>query len=282
MGGDSFYKGRNCKEQIAEIKKQKNAPAIEYIDTMLGEKQLAGLYAACDVLVHPYRGEGFGLPILEAMACGTPAIVPNGGACLDFCTGENSLLVEARKMVFQEKRVDTYATTVNPWLLEPSLEDLKSKMLYAVTHPKELAALGKRAHDDVHASWTWDHAYAVLKERIAKLMDKPVRRFSADDQDDAQLVLAERLLGEDKIAEAVQILSFLVGRNPANINALNDLAAASIMTANYPAAADFLTRVIALDPTNETAQENWTFLRQSRIERGEPAASIPVRLSVMQ
>ena len=29
---------------------------------------MPGLYTACDVLVHPYRGEGFALPVLEAFA----------------------------------------------------------------------------------------------------------------------------------------------------------------------------------------------------------------------
>lgn len=32
------------------------------------------LYAAADVLVMPSTLEGFGLPVLEAMACGTPVI----------------------------------------------------------------------------------------------------------------------------------------------------------------------------------------------------------------
>jgi glycosyltransferase involved in cell wall biosynthesis len=31
-------------------------------------QDLPRLYAACDALVHPYRGEGFALPVLEAMA----------------------------------------------------------------------------------------------------------------------------------------------------------------------------------------------------------------------
>ena len=30
------------------------------------------LYGSCDVLVHPYRGEGFGSPIAEAMAGSLP------------------------------------------------------------------------------------------------------------------------------------------------------------------------------------------------------------------
>jgi glycosyltransferase involved in cell wall biosynthesis len=262
MGGDSFYKGKNCRALIAEIKKQKDAPAIEYIDTMLSEQQLAGLYRACDVLVHPYRGEGFGMPILEAMACGIPAMVPNGGACLDFCTAANSIFIEARKNVFEEKRVDAFVTPINPWMLEPSLDDLKNKLLYAVAHQQELKELGARAHDDVHAAWTWDHAYAVLKERIAVLSRMPIRRHQAQGTADEMLAAAERLLDENEIASAVVILKRMIETDPGNISALNDLAVAAILTKEYDTAEEILSRVVALDPVNESALENLAFVRQ--------------------
>ncbi|RMF59067.1 MAG: glycosyltransferase, partial [Calditrichaeota bacterium] len=84
LGGDSFYQGQTFRAKIQEQVKKKDAPEIEYIDAVLAEEEMAGLYTACDVLVHPYRGEGFGLPILEAMACGRAVIVTHGGAALDF------------------------------------------------------------------------------------------------------------------------------------------------------------------------------------------------------
>ncbi len=59
------------------------APAIVYLDGQLPEAELAALYRTCDLAVFPYRAEGFVLPILEAMASATPAIVPRLGPCLD-------------------------------------------------------------------------------------------------------------------------------------------------------------------------------------------------------
>lgn len=48
-----------------------------YIGQTLGSdpEYMVDLYNAFDVLLNPARGEGFGVPILEAAACGTPAIV---------------------------------------------------------------------------------------------------------------------------------------------------------------------------------------------------------------
>ena len=40
-------------------------------------EQLAGLYAGAEVLVMPSLYEGFGFPVVEAMACGTPVLCSN-------------------------------------------------------------------------------------------------------------------------------------------------------------------------------------------------------------
>jgi glycosyltransferase involved in cell wall biosynthesis len=44
------------------------------------DKYVPGLYAGATLFVLPSFEEGFGLPALEAMACGTPVLVSNGGA----------------------------------------------------------------------------------------------------------------------------------------------------------------------------------------------------------
>jgi glycosyltransferase involved in cell wall biosynthesis len=57
---------------------------------LLGEvpdDDLAGLYRGARALVYPSLYEGFGIPILEAMACGTPVVTSAGGATEEVAGG---------------------------------------------------------------------------------------------------------------------------------------------------------------------------------------------------
>lgn len=44
---------------------------------LVGDDQMAEIYSSFDVLLNTSRGEGFGLPGIEAQACGTPVILSN-------------------------------------------------------------------------------------------------------------------------------------------------------------------------------------------------------------
>jgi glycosyltransferase involved in cell wall biosynthesis len=44
------------------------------------QELLAAIYTSMDVLLQPSMGEGFGIPAIEAQACGTPIIVSNFSA----------------------------------------------------------------------------------------------------------------------------------------------------------------------------------------------------------
>jgi glycosyltransferase involved in cell wall biosynthesis len=57
------------------------------------QAELKHLYAACDVWLFGSRTEGFGLPILEAMACRTPVIGTPAGAAPDLLPQGGGILV---------------------------------------------------------------------------------------------------------------------------------------------------------------------------------------------
>jgi len=59
----------------------------------LTDKELPELYNGADLFVFPSLYEGFGLPVLEAMACGTPVVTSNTSS-LPEVAGEAALLVD--------------------------------------------------------------------------------------------------------------------------------------------------------------------------------------------
>ena len=53
----------------------------------LSDEELLRTYRGADLLAHPSRYEGFGLQILEAMACGVPVVAGTGGALAEVVAG---------------------------------------------------------------------------------------------------------------------------------------------------------------------------------------------------
>jgi len=203
MGTDTFYKGQTIKEKLMEYTNQKDSPEVEYITNLLNEKQLSGLYRACDVLVHPYRGEGFGLPILEAMACSLPVIVTKGGASDDFCNDDNSIKIESVKTYLQTNKIGDDETVDIPWLLEPDLEMLSQKMLFAFQNQNEIKEIGRRAEADVKDKWTWDKTFEIVRSRINVLMEKPIFRLLEKSIVDTNEIIDQQIL--KSISEAYSI-----------------------------------------------------------------------------
>lgn len=69
-------------------------PNVKFIE-QVDEEDKPALYASAHLFVYPSLYEGFGLPPLEAMACGTPVVCANSGS-LPEVVGEAGVLVDPR------------------------------------------------------------------------------------------------------------------------------------------------------------------------------------------
>lgn len=75
----------------------------------LDDDTVPALLRRADVVVYPARVEGFGLPVIEALACGTPVVTTRGsvmdelagGAALTFPAGRADALAEVIEAVLQ-------------------------------------------------------------------------------------------------------------------------------------------------------------------------------------
>ncbi len=178
---DVFYAGQRLGEALARRRADPRHPEIVHVDRFLPEEQLAALYRACDVGVFPYRAEGFALPILEAMACGTPSIVPRFGACLDYCAQERSWLVPARRIAlpvlgdfafnalgFRERVDEVDFCEVDVDVLARALREV-----YASRSPGRsagpIARRGRAGARFAHARFTWAHSLARIERALDRL-----------------------------------------------------------------------------------------------------------------
>ncbi len=79
LAGASGWKNAGILEDIAA--RSAHVHLLGYV----ADADLAGLYDAADALVYPSWYEGFGLPALEALACGCPTLISTDAALLEVC-----------------------------------------------------------------------------------------------------------------------------------------------------------------------------------------------------
>src|SRR5205807_2676424 len=117
--------------RLGEHQRERRLPRIVHIDDDLSDDQMAALHRACDVMVLPYRGEGFCMPALEAMASGLPVIATAGGPTDEFIPDAACWRVPARRAYKAVNRVDEWVTASTPFLLEPDVAAMRDLLLEA-------------------------------------------------------------------------------------------------------------------------------------------------------
>jgi glycosyltransferase involved in cell wall biosynthesis len=78
-------------------------------------KNVPDIYRSCALWLWPSESEGFGLPILEAMSCGTPVIATKAGAAPDLVTELTGILIERTAPAMASAIVKLYSKPETEW-----------------------------------------------------------------------------------------------------------------------------------------------------------------------
>ena len=137
-------------------------PPINIILNNIPFNELVHLYNKADCFITPTRCESFGLPGLEAMACGLPVVLTNYGGQTDYMTKKNSLFIDYK---LEEVKEDMMYEGIQ-WAT-PNKEDLKKKLRWAFNNQKKIKEMGQQALKD-SKKWTWD----ISAKKIMKLLSQ--------------------------------------------------------------------------------------------------------------
>jgi hypothetical protein len=146
-------------ERVAALRQPH--PPIVGISRQFDGEALVDLYRNCDAFVLPTKGEGWGLPVVEAMACGLPVIVTNHSAPADYLDHSIAYLIRVASMVPAYDPIwYPHRNAYGEWA-QPDVEHLQALMRHVFEHREEAKATGARAREAVCARLTWDHASAI-------------------------------------------------------------------------------------------------------------------------
>jgi len=138
--------GGNIGDLIIKTNKELRRKAIIYINKFIDSEELASLYKEAYAVIYLSTYEGFGLPVIEAMSCGVPAI----------CGNAESLKEISNKNCF--------------WVEDPrKIEEISKTMEEAVTNKKRYGEIKKKGQKRAN-EFSWKECskktLSLLKSQI--------------------------------------------------------------------------------------------------------------------
>lgn len=157
--------GVKLRSEIQRLALRASGGRISYIfNTEFPHYQLATLYRSADCFVSASRGEGWDMPLMEAMACGLPAIATDWGAHREFVHPGIAYPLSIRGIIPAVAKCPYYLGF--SWA-DPDPDHLRTLLREVFENRDEARRRGAAAAAEMAARWTWDSTAQRIAERLA-------------------------------------------------------------------------------------------------------------------
>ena len=153
---------------------------VTYITNLISRNFMPYLIAACDIYAAPSRLEGFGMPQVEAGACGKPVIGINAMGMLDTLVhGETALMAAVAQEVMLRETVlgresgyekNHRVVFANPRTVDyrASVHDIADYLLELMKNPKLRARMGKAGREKAVKQFD----YRVVAKKFVQIVSE--------------------------------------------------------------------------------------------------------------
>ncbi|WP_420402523.1 glycosyltransferase family 4 protein [Nisaea sp.] len=138
---------------------------IAFIPPVRSHARFAELYRACDAFVSPFRAEGWGLPVCEAMACGLPVIATDYSGPTEFMD-ESVYRIGCSVVEITDAQYLSAATAGGRWA-EPDPDHLCELLREVYRNRNEAARRGLAGARHILDHFTWTDAANTALSRLS-------------------------------------------------------------------------------------------------------------------
>lgn len=155
-------------EEIRRLRLSPSGGRISYLFNLeFPHYQLGSLYRSADCFVAVSRGEGWDMPLMEAMACGLPAIATDWGAHTEYVHEGIAYPLRSRPPVPAHAKCPYYVGF--SWA-DPDPEHLRHLLREVYEDRGEARRRGLAAAREMAERWTWQSAVRKITQRLEAVL----------------------------------------------------------------------------------------------------------------
>ena len=179
--GDYYIDQQRKGAMLLDFVKSYNAPNIRLLTGAASQEDLFVIYNMADAFVFPSRAEGWGLPLIEAMATGLPAIATNYSGQTEFLSHLEGLFMPVRHNLVPVQDPEIHRFVMDhdgDWgrWAEADVDDLADKMQEMVKNYPQWRQNALKASTILRSRFTWANAaHIALESLITSGMLPPVK-----------------------------------------------------------------------------------------------------------
>jgi len=147
---------------------QKHFPRVLLYGGLMSKSEIIRLHASCDCFVSTHRGEGWGIPQMEALAVGNPIISTNFGGIHCYLEDKKNAYLLPYKLVSVKGMTWIPWYTIDQEWASVSEDDARKAMRYVYSHRKQARGVGRAGQELVFDKFNYKK---VGKDMLSRLRE---------------------------------------------------------------------------------------------------------------